>query len=359
MGRGTGVGTGMSREEGGEGLGREMRAVGIRRYGPPEVLEPLEVERPEPGPTGVLIRVVAAGVNPADCLLRSGGLGFVDRQKMPFVPGADVAGVVEAVGPDAMRFRVGDAVYAMLPNTAGGGYAEYAVSAERDVAAVPPGLTFEEAAGVPLAALTALQALRYRANLATGARVLVNGASGGVGTFAVQISRAMGARVTAAASGRNADLVRDLGADEFLDYTAEEVTGGEARYDAVLDAANVLPYRKVRRVLRPNGVFVTVNPFIGRLSPGWLSRFRGGRRIRSVLVKPDGGDLERIGAWISSGEVRPVIDRSYPLADAVGAHRRSESRRSRGKLVLAVDERLADARPGSVPLHRSAPEARP
>jgi len=321
-----------------------MKVMGLRRYGPPEVLEPLEVERPVPGPDGVLIRVAAAGVNPADCLLRSGGLRLVARQKMPFVPGADVAGVVEAVGPNVTRFGVGDPVYAMLPSTAGGGYAEYAVAAQGSVAAMPPGLTFGEAAGVPLAALTALQASRDEANLAPGARVLVNGASGGVGTFAVQISRAMGARVMAAASGRNADLIRALGADEVLDYTREDLTSGEARYDVVLDAANVMSFRNVRRVLRPNGVFVSVNPFIGRLSPGWLSRFRDGKRIRSILVRPDGGDLEQIGAWIGAGEVRPVIARSYPLADAVEAHHLSESRRARGKLVLVVDEKLAAKR---------------
>ena len=322
-------------------MSRKMRAVGLRRYGPPEVLEVLEVERPEPGPDGVLIRVAAVGVNPADCLLRSGVLRLVARQKMPFVPGADVAGVVEAVGPDVTRFGVGDPVYAMLPSIAGGGYAGYAVVSEGSVADISPGLTFGEAAAVPLAALTALQALRDKANLAAGSRVLINGASGGVGTFAVQISRAMGASVTAAASGRNADLVRGLGADEVLDYTREDVTAGEARYDAVFDAANVLAFRKARRVLKPGGVFVTVNPFIGRLSPGWLAQFREGRRIRSLLVEPDGGDLEKIGAWISSGEVRPVIDCSYPLADAVEAHRYSESRRARGKLVLVVDEKFA------------------
>jgi alcohol dehydrogenase len=225
MGRGLRTGVGTSLEEGG-GLRQKMRAMGLRRYGPPEVLEALEVGRPEPGPEGVLIRVAAAGVNPADCLLRSGGLRFLARQKMPFVPGADVAGVVEAVGPGATRFGVGDPVYAMLPNTAGGGYAEYAVAAEGAVAPIPPGLTFGEAAGVPLAALTALQALRDEAALAAGARVLVNGASGGVGTFAVQISRAMGAQVTGTASGRNADLVRGLGADEVQDYTQEDITSG-------------------------------------------------------------------------------------------------------------------------------------
>ena len=335
-------------------MGQKMRAIGLRRYGPPEVLETLEVERPEPAPEGVLIRVAAAGVNPADCLLRSGALRFVARQKMPFVPGADVAGVVEAVGPGVRRFGVGDPVHAMLPSTAGGGYAEYAVASEATVAAMPPGLTFAEAAAVPLAALTALQALRDKANLAAGSRVLVNGASGGVGTFAVQISGAMGARVTAVSSGRNADLVRGLG-EEFVDYTREDATAGEVRHDVVFDAVNVLAFRKARRVVRPNGVFVTVNPFIGRLSPGWLARFRDGRRIESVLVKPDGGDLETIGAWISAGDVRTVIDRSYPLAEAAEAHRYSESRRARGKIILVVDRELADARATSGPARSNRP----
>ena len=349
MGRGRPAGV---ERPGGEGSDGKMRAVGLRRYGPPEVLESLELERPEPGPDGVLIRVAAAGVNPADSLLRSGGLRFAVRQKMPFVPGADVAGVVEAVGPGVTRFGVGDPVYAMLPNTAGGGYAGYAVVSEGGVAEIPPGLTFGEAAAVPLAALTALQALRDKANLAAGSRVFVNGASGGVVTFAVQVAPAMGARVAAAASGRNADLVRSLGADQVLDYTRQDITAGPARYDVVFDAANVLAFRKARRVLEPGGVFVTVNPFIGRLSPGWLAPFREGRRIRSILVSPSGGDLEKIGAWISSGEVRPVIDRLYPLADAVEAHRYSESRRARGKLVLVVDEKLAaeEAKPA---LHKA------
>ncbi len=348
MGRGQSAG---AERSGGGGSDRKMRAVGLRRYGPPEVLEPLEVERPEPGPDGVLIRVAAAGVNPADCLLRSGGLRFVARQEMPFVPGADVAGVVEAVGSDVTRFGVGDPVYAMLPSPAGG-YAGYAAASVGSVAAIPPGLTFGEAAAVPLAALTALQALRDKAGLAAGARVLVNGASGGGGTFAVQVSRAIGARATAATSGRNTDLVRGLGADEVLDYTLEDVTAGKARYDAILDAANVLSFRKARRVLKPNGIFVTVNPFIGRLSPGWLARFRKGRRIESVLVRPSGSDLERIGAWNSAGEVKPVIDRTYPLADAEAAHRLSESRRARGKIVLVVDEKLAAEKAESA-LHKA------
>jgi NADPH:quinone reductase-like Zn-dependent oxidoreductase len=264
---------------------------------------------------------------------------------MPFVPGADVAGLVHEVGADVTRFRVGGRVWAMLPNTAGGGYAEYAAAAENTVATVPPNLTFRQAAGVPLTALTALQALRDHAGLAPGGRVLVNGASGGVGTFAVQIARAIGATVVAVTSARNADLARTLGADEVLDYTRDDVTAGDARYDVVFDAANVLSFRKVRRVLKPDGVFVTVNPIAGRLSPPWLSRFRDGKRISSFLVRPDGRDLDLVRDWIASGAVRPIIERSYPLTRAAAAHRHSESRRARGKLVLIVEEHLARSAP--------------
>ncbi len=327
---------------------RTMVAAGFWSYGPAEVLGPLEVERPEIGPDRVLVRVAASGVNPADWLLRSGRLRFVARSRLPFVPGADVAGVVEEVGRAVTRFRAGDAIYAMLPSVAGGGYAEYAAVAEGAVALAPPNLSLAEAAAVPLAALTALQALRDKAGLRAGNHVLINGASGGVGTFAVQIAKVMGARVTAASSGRNAGLVRGLGADEVIDYTRQDVTAGDIGYDVVLDAVNVLPVRRASRALRKGGAFVTVNPLIGMLSPGWLARFRGGRRVESVFVQPGGADLETIGAWISSGKVRPVVDRTYSLSETAEAHRYSESRRARGMLVLVVDERLAAAESGRV-----------
>jgi NADPH:quinone reductase-like Zn-dependent oxidoreductase len=319
-----------------------MRAVGFRRYGPPEALETLEVAKPEPGPGEVLIRVAAAGVNPADTYLRAGRLRLFARLKLPAVPGADVAGVVEAVGANVTRLRPGDAVYAMLPPPFVGGYAEYASVPEANVAPAPQGVSLADAAGVPLAALTALQALRDKAGLKAGDRLLVNGASGGVGTFAVQIAKAMGASVTGICSGRNAGLVRDLGADEVLDYARQEIAAGGPRYDAVFDAANALPFRRARRALRPGGVFVTVNPALGNPVSRLLARVTGGgRRLESVFVRPSGADLEVIRAWISAGKVRSVIDRTYPLSEAADAHRHSETRRARGKIVLVVDAGLA------------------
>jgi NADPH:quinone reductase-like Zn-dependent oxidoreductase len=194
-----------------------------------------------------------------------------------------------------------------------------------------------------------LQALRDRANLAAGERVLIHGASGGVGTFAVQIARAMGARVTAACSGRNTGLVRGLRADEVIDYTSEDVGARGQRYDAIFGAVNTLPLSSWRRSLRPGGRIVTVNPLFANRVVGRLVRAFFRVRLEGVLVRSSGTDLATVGAWISAGKVRPVVDRSYPLSEAASAHRYSESRRVRGKLVLVVDERLASASAEPVP----------
>lgn len=321
-----------------------MRAVAFRRYGPAEVLEEVEVPRPEPGRGEVLIRSAAAGVNPADCALRGGQLRLFARLKLPFVPGSDVAGVVEAVGDGVSRFAVGDTVFAMTPSTAGGCYAEYVAVDEENAARVPEGLALAEAGAVPLASLTALQALRDVAGLKAGEGVLIHGASGGVGTFAVQIAKAMGARVTAVCSGRNAGLVRDLGADEVLDYEADDPGAGGRRFDRIFGAVNVLPLRSWRRVLKAGGSVATVNPVFAGGSPRLLARLATGVGPRGVFVKPSGADLETMAAWISAGSIRPVVEHSYPIQDAAQAHRRSETKRTRGKLVLVVDEALATRR---------------
>jgi NADPH:quinone reductase-like Zn-dependent oxidoreductase len=334
-----------------------MQAIGFKRYGSADVLELLELPRPAIAPDGVLIRVVAAGVNPADWRFRCGQFRLAMRQKLPFVPGSDVAGVVEAVGSDVTQLEPGDAVYAMLPTANGGGYAQFAAVAEQDVAPMPRNLGFAEATAVPLTALTALQALRDKADLQPGTHVLINGASGGVGTFAVQIAKALGAHVTAACSGRNLALVREIGADEAIDYTQGDITAGEPRYDVIFDAANAISFRRARRVLRPNGTFVTVNPLIGNLSPDWLARLRGGRKIRSLFVQPGGDDLRTLNRWIEAGLVRPVIEQRFALADAAAAQGRSETGRVRGKLVLVVDERLAASR-GGLPVWEAVGETK-
>jgi NADPH:quinone reductase-like Zn-dependent oxidoreductase len=273
----------------------------------------------------VRIKVAAAGVNPADWRLRSGQFRIAMRLRLPFVPGSDIAGVVEAVGAEVHQFRPGDPVYAMTPAAQGGGYAERAIVAAEQVARAPQGISFAEAAGTPLVALTALQALRDKAQLRAGQRLLVYGASGGVGSFAVQIGKAMGAEVTAATSGRNRELVRGLSADEVLDYTRDDVAAARERYDVIFDAVNVLSFGKMRPALRPGGVMVSVNPIIEQLSPAWLARFRGGRRLRSLFVQPSSTDLAQLAQWIAAGQVRAVLDRTYPLAEAAAAHMYSAS----------------------------------
>jgi len=318
-----------------------MKAVGIRRYGAAGVLEMWELPKPTPAPNQVLVRVVAAGVNPADWRLRNGQFRFFI--KLPFVLGADVAGVVEAVGAAVTRFRPGDAVYALLATIQGGGYAEYVAINEAMVAAIPPKLTFAEAAATPLTALTALQALRDKAKLQPSARLLVNGASGGVGSFAVQIGKALGAHVTGVCSGRNAALVSSLGADTVLDYTAGAPLSGAVPYDVIFDTVNTLTLAKVRHALVHQGALISVNPLTGNPLSAALARLRG-RQLKSVLVQPSGADLERLTAWVMMGRVRPVIDRCYPLPEAAVAHCYSETGRVRGKLVLVVDETLAHLR---------------
>ncbi len=316
-----------------------MKAIGFHRFGPADVLEMLEVPKPRVTPSSVLIRVAAASVNPGDWQIRNGRFRFFIRSRMPFIPGADVAGIVETVGSEVTRFKAGDAVYAMLPLAAGGGYADYAVADEKLVAPVPSNISLQEAAAVPLAALTALQALRDKARLQSGLQLLINGASGGVGLFALQIAKIMGAQVTAVCSERNAELVRSLGADEVRDYTREDVTTGNAHYDAVFDTRDNHSFWQWQRILRPKGVLVSVNPVLSNPATRLLFALRG-KRIESIFVQPSGADLETLNKWIATGQLRPVIDRYYALTDAVEAHRYSETKRARGKLVLLVNEKL-------------------
>ncbi|GCE03840.1 NAD(P)-dependent alcohol dehydrogenase [Dictyobacter aurantiacus] len=321
---------------------QKMQAIAFRRYGTVEVLETLETERPIPRSGQVLIRVIAAGVNPADWVLRSGQLRFFARLKFPFIPGSDVAGIVTAMGPGTGRFRPGDAVYGMFPSIKGGGYAQYVAVAEDVLAPIPPQLTYVEAAAVPLASLTALQALRDQGQVAHGSSVLIYGASGGVGSFAVQIARNLGAHVTAACSTGNIELVKSLGAKAVIDYTRNEITASDTHYDVIFDAAGAFPFKHWRPILKPKGLVVSINLNFANPLQTFLSCFEStGKRLKGVFVRPSGDDLTRLSAWISTGKLRPVIEQSFPLLQAAQAQRRSESRRVRGKLVLVVDEKLA------------------
>lgn len=328
-----------------------MRAVVYERYGSPEVLEMRELPVPRPGPGEVLVRIAAAALNPADWRLRSGRFRFALRLRFPFVPGSDLAGVVATVGDGVGDLRPGRPVLALQGTRTGGACAEYAVVPRANLAPAPAGVPLAEVAGVPLCGSTALQALRDRAGLRPGQALLVHGAAGGVGTLAVQVGRALGATVTASAGADAGDLLRRLGAAEVLDRAGVDLRRPPAHlreaFDVVLDAANALPFRHARALLRPGGTAVSVNPFAERLSPGVLAPLRGGRRLRSLLVAPRSADLEVLAGWLAEGVLQPVVQRTLPLHEAQEGHRQLEAGHARGKTVLVVDPGLAELVPGT------------
>jgi NADPH:quinone reductase-like Zn-dependent oxidoreductase len=318
----------------------QMRAVVIDRYGGREVLAVRDVLRPSPAAGEILVRVRACGINPIDWKIRNGLLRPLLPRSFPHVPGSDVAGVVEEIGDQVTQFRLGDEVYAMIPATRGGGYAEYAAVSARHAARKPPSLTFEEAAAVPLAALTALQALRDQGKLTAGQSVVINGAAGGVGSFAVQIAKALDARVTAVCGPDSIPVVEQLGADEIINYRHEDFTHRAERHDIVFDAVAKRSFAECARILKPKGRFVTTLPsarlafWMAALPATRLVGYR--KRARFILVRASGRDLEFLTTLAEQGKLRPVVDRVYELEQIQEAHGYSESGHAHGKIVLRV-----------------------
>lgn len=323
-----------------------MKAIVRHDYGPPEVLRIEDVEKPVPKDGEILVRVCAASLNPLDWHFMRGAPFIVRamtglrRPKIACL-GADLAGRVEAVGKRVTRFRPGDGVYGM----GRGAFAEYACVPEGRLAPKPSGLTFEQAAAVPVAGCTALQALREKGRLQAGRTVLVNGAAGGVGTFGVQIAKSFGADVTGVCSTRNVDMLRSLGADHVVDYTREDFTAGDRRYDLILDCMGNHPYSDLRRVMSPTGIAVVV----GGSDSGWLggvvadlartakSRFES-QKFVMMLARVDGASLAALTELIDARKVVPVIDRRYALSEVAEGIRYLEEGHARGKVVVTVAE---------------------
>lgn len=322
-----------------------MRAVLARGHGGPKVLGVEEVERPIVADGKLLVRVFAAGVNPLDWRLRRGELRPITAFKRRWIPGRDIAGDVVAVGEGVEDFQAGDKVYAMLGSVFGG-YAEYAVVDGEAAAPMPENLSYEEVAGVPLAALTAIQGLRgalrdlpHDCDEALGRRrVLINGASGGVGTFAVQLARIFGAEVTAVCSAKNVGLVRELGADRAVDYEEEDFTGHRDRYDVIFDVVGNRSFNACRRALRSGGIHVTTELLPGNFLWQVLTFPGENRKARVVIVKTSGRDLGLLKSLFEAHRLRVVSDEVYPLEDAAAAHAHGETGRARGKIVLRVVE---------------------
>ncbi|MER7764472.1 NADP-dependent oxidoreductase [Streptomyces sp. NPDC097619] len=307
-----------------------MRAVVVEQWGGPEQLVEREVERPRPGLNEVLVRVRAAGVNPVDWKTRESG-GLIAWGEVPAV-GWDVSGTVVEAGPGVGHFRPGDEVFGMplFPRQAGG-YAEYVVAPARHLAPKPAGLGHVEAAALPLAALTAWQALVDTADVRPGERVLVHAAAGGVGHFAVQIAKARGAYVIGTASAGKHELLRELGADEVVDYRETRFEDAVGEVDVVLDGLGGETAERSMAVLRPGGRLVTLP------GPDDVPAPREGVSARWMLVEPDHLGLREIAALVERGALRPVVDTVLPLADAARAHEIGERGRTAGKIVLTVD----------------------
>jgi NADPH:quinone reductase-like Zn-dependent oxidoreductase len=324
-----------------------MKAIVYDQYGAPEVLKCEEVEKPTPGNGEVLIKVQAASVNPYDWHFMRGLPYFVRLMAGLARPkerrlGVDGAGYVEAVGRNVTQFKAGDAVF----GTCRGAFAEYACAPERGLARKPDCVTFEQAATVPIAGLTALQGLRDKGNIRAGVKVLINGAAGGVGTFAVPIAKSFGAEVTGVCSTRNVEMVRSIGAEEVVDYTHEDFTRRGRRYDLLFDCMGNHSLRECRRVMNPKGIFIGVGGATGRWMFGlfvrviaalFLSPFLN-QKFVTFMAKPNSEDLGVIVELMAAGKLTPVIDRRYGLNDVPEAIRYLEAGHARGKVVITVLE---------------------
>ena len=316
-----------------------MKAAVIDRYGSPDVLRYADVDKPVIKADQMLVRVYASSVNPIDWKIRKGLLQFLTGYQFPLILGFDVAGEVVEVGSQVSRFRVGDRIYARLDQLAGGAYAEYAAVAERVAAHKPANMSDEEAAAVPLAGLTALQALRDEGHFAAGQRVLINGASGGVGTYAVQIAKVLGASsIVGVCSARNADLVKGLGCDRVIDYQQQDFTQDATKYDVVFDAVGNRSFDDCKRVLQPNGYYVTTQPYPANYVQSFFTAFLPGPKYKVILLKSNTADLEFLKQQIEAGHIRSVIDRTYPLAETSAAHQQGETERTVGKVVITIGE---------------------
>lgn len=324
-----------------------MKAITFTQYGSPDVLKYEDVPTPTPADDQVLVKVHASSANAADWhLLRADPFpvrfmcGFTKPNAKYHILGGDIAGTIEAVGKNVREFKVGDAVFGETFDDGLGGFAEYKCASEKYLVAKPKNLSFEEAAAVPLAAVTALHGLRYIGNVQPGQKVLINGAAGGVGTFAIQIAKALGAEVTAVCSARNAEQARELGADFIIDYAKEDFTKSGKQYDMILAINGYHPIGDFKRALTPNGIYGMAgggNKLL--LEVMFLAPFHsmfGNKKMKMVASKPSKEKLQVVKELIEAGKVRPVIEKRYPLAEVADAIRYLETGHARAKVVINV-----------------------
>ncbi len=321
-----------------------MKAVVYTEYGSPDVLRIEEIEKPAPNENQVLVKVHATSINAGDYRVRGGGpfllrlmIGGLLRPKDTRL-GGDVAGRVEAVGENVKKLRPGDEVFGCRH----GAFAEYVCAREESLVLKPANISFEQAAAVPIAALTALQGIRHAGGIQPGQKVLIQGASGGVGIFAVQLAKMYGAEVTAVCSPRNLDMARSLGADHVIDYTREDFTRGHQRYDLIYAINGYHFLLDYRRALGPQGIYVcaggTLPQFFQVMLLGSLMSTKNGKKMGSMgIAKVEQEDLVYLGELLKASKIVPVIDRSYPLSEIVEAFRYVEEKHAQGKVVITVE----------------------
>src|SRR6516225_2566741 len=310
-----------------------MKAVVIHEYGGPEVLKYEDIPRPEPNDDQVLIRVIAAGVNPVDAMIRSGMFDREGTRSFPIVPGGDVAGVVEKVGSKVTKFKTGDPVFAYVSLDNSGGYAQYALVTEREVAAKPKSLTYVEAAAVPIAGMTAWQALVDTAKLSAGQTVLIHGGSGGVGSFAIQIAKARGAKVIATASTANQEFLKQLGADVAIDYTKQRFEDVAKDVDVVLDSIGRDTLARSYGVMKKGGIIVSL---VARPKESELEKHH--IRGTALNVESTSDQLAEIGKLIDARKIKVIVSQTFPLSEAMKAQEQVATGHTRGKIVLKVGD---------------------
>ncbi len=312
-----------------------MKALAINQYGGPEQLQIIETALPAPDRGEALVRVHAAGVNPVDYKIRNGSMKWLTGRKFPRILGGDIAGVVEQAGKSSV-YKPGDKVFAML-GLKGGAYAEFVAVKESYLCHIPDVVPMQDAAATPLAALTALQALRKGNEIKEGDKILINGASGGVGIFALQIAKAMGAEVTAVCSTKNLDFATSIGADHTIDYTAEDFTKSKTKYHKVFDAVAKSSFNRCKRIMRNDGIYISTIPGPNIMLHKAINFLRK-KKADFIMVKPSGSDLTYIADLMKKGIVQAYVERTFALKDGAEAHKLLETERVRGKLVLTVIE---------------------
>jgi NADPH:quinone reductase-like Zn-dependent oxidoreductase len=322
-----------------------MKAIISEKYGSPEVLKLAEIDKPVPEDDQVLVKIHAASINFGNLVLLKGEpflarFAFGLFKPNHLIPGGDMAGVVEAAGINIKKFKPGDKVFGDLSGSGWGSLAEYAAVPESSLALMPAGLSFTEAAAVPMAAVTALQSLRDKGNIQKGQKVMIYGASGGVGTFAVQIAKSFGAEVTGVCSTENIDMLKSLGADQYIDYKKTDFTVHNDQYDLILGVNGSISIRTYRRALRPDGQFVHVGGsgkqmFQALMMGPWAS-LTGKQKVGSFLQRQNQNDLMFVAKLIEEGKVRPILDRTYSLEDVQEAFRYFAEGHARGKVVISV-----------------------